>query len=103
MFEFTLMTILGTIFIFLGLRIWKKEQITLIHSYHYKKVSESDKKKYTEQMGKGIIVMGIGMLITAIIELLTRTSYGWIGFLICFVWGFIIILIAQKKYNGGLF
>lgn len=103
MFELILMMFLGFLFLILGWRIWKKEQITLIHSYHYTKVSEDDKKFYTEKMGKGIIVVGIGMILTGIIDFITNTSYGWIFFGICFVWGFIIILRAQKNYNGGLF
>lgn len=103
MFELALTTMLGCVFLILGWCIWKKEQITLIHSYHYKKVSELDKKYYTEQMGKGIIVIGIGILLTGIIDFVTNTLYGWIFFGIGFVWGFAIIILAQKKYNGGIF
>lgn len=51
MFELILMISMGLLFIFLGWRIWKKEQITLIHSYHYTKVAEKDKKAYTEKNG----------------------------------------------------
>ena len=76
MFKLVLTTIPGCIFLILGWRIWKKEQITLIHSYHYKKVSESDKKYYTEKIGKGIIVIGIGILTTGIIDFATNTLYG---------------------------
>jgi hypothetical protein len=101
--ELIIMLVSGGIFLVLGWRIWKKEQITLIHSYHYTKVSQTDKKFYTEKMGKGIIVIGIGMIATGIFEFLTSTSYGWIFFGIGFVWGFTIIILAQKKYNGGLF
>lgn len=103
MFELIFMMIMASTFLFMGWRIWKKEQITLIHSYHYKKVAESDKRAYTEQMGKGVIIMGIGMLLTGVIDYLTHTPYGWIGFVVCFIWGFAIIISAQKKYNGGMF
>ena len=34
----------------------EKEQITLIISYHYQKVSEENKKYYTEEIGKSIIL-----------------------------------------------
>jgi MFS-type transporter involved in bile tolerance (Atg22 family) len=54
-------------------------------------------------VGKAVIIMGTGMILTALIDYVTETSYGWIVFGIFFLWGFIVILIAQKKYNGGLF
>lgn len=103
LFELLLMVLLGLLLLFLGWRIWKKEQITLIHSYHYKKVSEEDKKDYTEEIGKSIIFIGIGMILTGIIDFITNTAYGWLFFTIFFILGFIKILQAQKKYNNGLF
>jgi len=101
--EIIIMLVSRGIFIVLGWRIWKKEQITLIHSYHYTKVSETDKKAYTEKMGKGIIIIGIGMIITGSIDFFTNSSSGWIFFGVGFVWGFVIMIAAQKKYNGGMF
>lgn len=103
MFELILILVIGLLFIFLGWRIWKKEQITLIHDYHYTKITERDKKPYTEKMGKACIIMGIGMILTGIIDFISKTAYGWICFGIFFVWGLIMMFIAQKKYNGGLF
>ena len=103
MFSLSLMIIVGLIFIFIGWRIWKKEQINLIHAYHYKKVSENDKKLYTEKMGKAFILMGIGMISTEIINFVTNTNFGWMAFIISFVWGTTIIVKAQKKHNNGLF
>ncbi|PKM56419.1 MAG: DUF3784 domain-containing protein [Firmicutes bacterium HGW-Firmicutes-3] len=103
MFELVFMILLGVLFIYIGWRIWKKEHITLIHSYHYSKVKDRDIKPYTSAVGKAVIIMGTGMILTALIDYVTETSYGWIVFGIFFLWGFIVILIAQKKYNGGLF
>ena len=103
MFELIFMILIGLIFIFLGWRIWKKEQITLIHDYHYINVAEKDKKSYTEKMGKACIIIGIGMILTGIIDFISKTAYGWMCFGIFFVWGLIVVFMAQKKYNGGLF
>ncbi|MBD5549900.1 MAG: DUF3784 domain-containing protein, partial [Lachnospiraceae bacterium] len=36
--------VFALVFIYLGCLMWKKEKITLLHSYHYDKVSPSDKK-----------------------------------------------------------
>ena len=80
LFELVLMGILGLLFLVLGLRIWKREEITFIHSYHYKKVAEKDKNQYTEEMCKSIVLMGIGMALTGIIDFITNTVYGWLFF-----------------------
>lgn len=103
LFELILMLAMGALFIVLGWRIWKKEQITLIHDYHYTKVKEADKKPYTERIGKALIVMGSGMIITGGIDFAFRTSYGWIVFGISFIAGLVLIFLAQKKYNHGVF
>ncbi|MEK6263241.1 MAG: DUF3784 domain-containing protein [Clostridium sp.] len=102
MFRLIFLILLGLIFIFIGLRIWKKEQITLIHDYHYTRVAEKDKKSYIEKMGKACIIMGIGFILMGIFDFISKTAYGWICFGIFIVWGLIMIFTAQKKYNGGL-
>jgi len=103
MFELILLVAAGSLFVFLGWRIWKKEQITLIHDYHYTKVTQADKKPYTEKMGKAAILMGAGMLLTGVINFASSTTYGWVAFAICFIAGLIIMVLAQIKYNHGLF
>lgn len=103
LFELILLLIIGVIFIWIGISIWKKEKISLIHSYHYTKVKEENKKAYTEQMGKGVIIIGSGMILTGVVGYVTKTTYGWIFFVLSFVLGFIFIINAQKKYNGGMF
>lgn len=47
--------------------------------------------------------MGIGIILTGIINLIGNTKYGWICFVIFAVLGFRMMFRAQKKYNGGLF
>jgi uncharacterized membrane protein len=94
---------MGLLFLGLGFLIWKKEKIALIHSYHYTKVSEEDKAAYTEKMGKALIVMGIGTFLMVIVNCFINTAYGWGVFIIFFAVGLIKMLIAQKKYNGGVF
>ena len=101
--ELLIFLALGILFLILGWHIWKKEEITLIHSYHYSKVSEENKKDYTEQMGKSILLMGIGMILTGIIDCITETSYGWLFFTILLIFGTIKMIKAQKKYNNGIF
>ena len=94
----------GIMLISFGYLIWKKDKVGLIHSYHYTKVKDSDKKAYAEKFGKGIIFCGIGSSLMGIVECLTNSSVlGIIAFALFFIIGFIFIIIAQKKYNGGFF
>lgn len=101
--ELIILLLVGLLLIWLGWRIWKKEQITLIHDYHYSKVSKENQKAYTEKMGKALIIMGLGIVLTGVIDIATKSFYGWIIFAISFLWGSILIFITQNKYNGGLF
>lgn len=103
MLELFLMVFLGLLLLYLGLRIWKREEITLIISHHHQKVSEDDKKKYTEEIGKSIVFIGIGMILTGSIDFITKTIYGWLFFTIFSILAFIKMIKAQKKYNDGVF
>ena len=103
MLELIILVLIGLLFDYVGWRIGKKEQITLIHDYHYTKVIEKNKKPYTEKMGKACIVMGSGMILTGAVDFIANTFYGWIFFGVSFISGLIIMLFAQLKYNGGLF
>ena len=43
---------IGALFLVLGYLLWKKERISLLHQYHYDKVSEEDKKAFCAVSGK---------------------------------------------------
>lgn len=103
MFELIFLVVMGLVFCYIGWRVWKKEQITLIHGYHYKKVSESNRKPYTEQIGKALVIIGIGLTATGIIDYFSGTLYGWVCFVVCFIIALIKMCKAQKRYNGSWF
>ena len=50
--------VLALVFMYLGYVMWKKEKITLLHSYHYDKVSPSDKRNFCKISGCGVISIG---------------------------------------------
>lgn len=102
-FEFVIMVGLGILFVFIGWGLWKKEKITWIHDYHYTKVTEENKKPYTEKMGKAMIIIGCGAFLTGIIDMITGTGYGLVALGIGIVWGLGKMYLAQKKYNHGVF
>lgn len=98
-FELIFLLVIGALFFYLGWKIWKEEKITYIHDYHYKKVKDIDKKPYTEQMGKALLVIGTGIVLTGMIDFLTDSLYGWWCFGITFCAGLIMMIRAQIKYN----
>lgn len=91
--------IIGLIFIILGLLIWKKQIISLLHNYHYDKVKKENKKAFCTISGIGIMIIGIGLLITGIVVSITNSSYTFIIFAIGFVIGFIMLIFAGLRYN----
>lgn len=85
--QFILLLTIGIVFLVIGWLIWKKEKITLIHSYHYNKVSDTNKRAYTALVGKGTLIIGTGIIVTGIIDLITQTGWGWIVFGVSFFVG----------------
>ena len=87
-FEFTvIMEICSLLFFRLGFLLWKKEKISILHSYHYANVKDKDKKAYTAIMGKALVLIGLGMSL----------------FFIIFAIGFGLMIYGQIKYNHGIF
>ncbi|MDL2250931.1 DUF3784 domain-containing protein, partial [Lachnospiraceae bacterium OttesenSCG-928-J05] len=64
-----IMGVVALIFIVLGYLLWVKQKISILHDYHYTKVKENDKRAYTRVMGIGMIVIGIGCLLSGIYSL----------------------------------
>lgn len=92
----------GLFCVVFGLLIWRKQKVSLIHDYHYRNVKKEDIPAYTRLMGIGLILIGAGICITGLLNLLA-SSLWWIPMLAGFVAGFIVTNKAQKKYNGSWF
>ena len=88
----------GVLLTVLGLLIWKKEKINLLHDYHYDKVKKEDKKAFCTLSGIGVLLVGAGLLITAVILAFTDSVLSYIAFGICFIAGISLLIIAGK-YN----
>ena len=89
----------GTIIAVMGWMIWKKEKISLMHDYHVNKVSAENKPAFCRLSGIGLIVVGIGLLISAVILGLTDSVYSFLCFAVCFFTGLAMLIIAGVKYN----
>ena len=91
--------VMGIVFIIFGYLLWKKERISLLHDYHYDKVSEEDKKAFCTMSGIGILFIGIGLLITGVLIGITNSPWSFIAFAIGFFAGFTILIYAGIRYN----
>ena len=92
----------GLLCIVLGLVIWLKRKVSLVHTYHYKNVKQEDLPAYTRLLGIGLILIGVGICVTGLLNLF-ESAFWWIPMAVGFVAGFIVMSIAQKKYNGSWF
>ena len=90
---------IGIVFCMLGYLIRKKQKITLLHDYHYDKVSAEDKEAFCVLSGKGVLTIGVSLLITAVIIGITDSPWSFIVFFIGFVAGMRNLFIAEKRYN----
>ncbi len=89
----------GLLCVVMGLLIWLKQKVSLLHDYHYKNVKEEDMLSYCKYIGIGIIVIGLGICATGILDIF-ESSMWWLGLVVGFVAGFAILNHTQKKYNG---
>ena len=89
----------GIVFAMFGYQIWKKEKISLLHDYHYNRVSVEDKKAFCTLSGIGVLLIGIGLVITAIVIGITDSPWSFIAFAIGFVAGLVMLIYAGARYN----
>jgi len=90
---------IGILLICLGYLIWRKEKITLIHEYHHTHVTEKNKKPYCALMGKGVVSIGAGIVLCAVIWELTDSEWGWLAFIAGGIFGAVLMITASVKYN----
>lgn len=94
-----IVSVVGIVLAVLGTLIWKKEMISLLHSYHYDKVSSDDKTAFCRMSGIGVLLMGISMIISGVLAAITNSGYSFIIFAICFIAGLVMLITAGAKYN----
>jgi len=99
-FGFIIELAVGLLCIVLGLLIWLKRKISLLHDYHYRHVKEEDISAYVRLMGIGLILIGAGICVTGFLNLL-ESSLWWVPLVIGLATGIIVMSIGQKRYNGS--
>ena len=99
MIGFLIMGIVALSCIVIGCLIWKKQKISLLHDYHYDKVSEEDKKAFCAISGAGITVIGFGILISVILLACTNSLWSFLPFVAGFMLGLSLLIFAGNTYN----
>lgn len=102
MIEFIVMIILGIILIITGI-INISGNISTIHWYNRKNVTDDNQKSYGKLIGFGTSSIGISLVVTGILQLLYYKEFWFYIILIGIILGVFLILYSQFKYNKGIF
>ena len=94
--------VIGALIVALGLLIWLKKMLKLLHAYHYKKVKEEDVPAYARMVGIALVLVGAGIAVTGVLDLF-RVDLWWVSLVVGIGAGIILLIVAQKKYNGSIF
>lgn len=96
------MIFLGLILVVLGI-LNRKGNISTIHWYNRRKVSEADRPAYGKWMGSGVILCGAGLTLGGLLQLFTTEDIWCIPVIAGLALGLGLMLYAQFRYNHGLF
>ena len=91
--------LVGIVMLVLGWLLWKKEKLSLLHDYHYDKVSEENKAAFCALSGIGLLLGGIGLVVSAVLLIITDSAWSFLAFAIGFGAGLALMLLASHKYN----
>ena len=101
--------IIGVICIFIGISN-AKGNISSLHSYHRKRISEEDVLPFGKKVGLGMIIIGISIIINSALNVVTFITENDIFMnvgLVIMVAGMVVafgfIFYAMIKYNKGIF
>lgn len=74
-----------------------------IHWYNRRKVTKENQKAYCMLVGLGTLVMGVGLIVAGIVQALIGIEPSAVIIVGGILIGLTLILVAQFKYNRGLF
>ncbi len=109
MVEFIVTFLVGIACIILGISNMRGN-ISSLHSYHRHRVCEEDRIPFGKQVGLGIIIVGIGIIVFSVLSAVTLytennifTLIGTAVLIVGIVVGLIMSFKAMIKYNKGIF
>ncbi len=77
--------------------------ISTIHSYNRKRVSEEDAPKYGRTVGTGTLIIGISLIADYVLLVLKLEVIIPVFMILTLSIGLAFIMYAQFKYNKGIF
>ncbi len=80
-----------------------KGNISTIHSYNRRKVTEEDAPKYGKAVGTGTLIIGAAVFSGGILTMMNLENISVLVLLSGLAAGIGCILYAQFKYNKGIF
>ena len=92
-----ILSAVGLLFTIIGCLLWKKEKITLLHEYHYNKVSDDNKPAFCKLSGIGLLVIGLGLLLTAVLLGITDSAASFLVFAAGSIIGVYLLSYAGKN------
>ncbi|MBP0965228.1 MAG: DUF3784 domain-containing protein [Oscillospiraceae bacterium] len=95
--------LVGILLIVFAYLIGVRKKIQLVHSYHYKNVSEDDKPSFCKGVGLGNLIIGIGLVLFPLFVMFFGENAAMCIEVVFMAAGAIAALSTIKKYNGGLF
>ncbi len=109
MAPFITVTALGVLVCILG-AINMTGNISSLHSYHRKRITEETRKPFGKLVGLGTLIIGIVMIVFGVLFLLFEKTqnelYAIIGTVLLIagiIIGTVISFYAMMKYNKGIF
>ena len=100
--ELIIQIIIGLVLIVIGI-FNTKGNISLLHSYHRKRIKEEDIKPFGKKVGIGTIIIGITLILAGLFAFLSYANISKVVLIIGLITGCIIIFYALFKYNKGIF
>ena len=80
-----------------------KGNIASIHWYNRRKVTKESQLPYCRLVGFGTVLIGLGMILSAVIQVLINIEAGAMVTVFFLLIGLSMIVYAQIKYNRGIF
>ena len=94
--------VIGTLLAVLGI-FNMKGNIASIHWYNRRRVTKENQKPYCMCMGLGTLIIGIGIIVSGVVQAFAGVEIGSVFIVIGVVVGLTLMLYAQFKYNRGIF
>ena len=100
--EFVTQVLIGLVLIVIGISNMRGN-ISLLHSYHRKRVKAEDIRPFGKTVGIGTIMIGITVILAGLLTILDYASMSNVILILGMVVGCGIIFYALFKYNKGIF